>query len=204
MAPHQGVIDTIFHEIEERQPAELTSLPRKRGDWYYQWRYGEGSQYREWLRWPASDPEAKEGPTDNVEVFLDEPELAQDLEYFRLGSWSVSNDGSLVAYSTDTNGQERYTMAVKDLETGELLEDEITEMRGGAVWSPDDSSFFYTSLDENGRPWQVLRHVLGEPAEDDTVVYEEADAGFFVGVGIRLPRSTSSSLPANMRPLSTG
>jgi oligopeptidase B len=95
-------------------------------------------------------------------------------------------------------------MVVKDLETGELLEDEITEMRGGAVWSPDDSSFLYTLLDENGRPWQVLRHVLGEPAEDDTVVYEEADAGFFVGVGIRLPRCTSSSPPATMRPLSTG
>ena len=183
MAPYQDLIDTIYTEIEGRQPAELTSLPRKRGDWYYQWRYGEGSQYREWQRWPASDPDAKEGPTDNVEVFLNEPELAGDLEYFRLGSLTVGNNGTLLAYSTDTNGSEKYTLFVKDLVTGELLEDEISEMRGSVVWSPDDSSFFYTSLDENGRPYQVRRHVLGNTAEDDVVVYEEADAGFFVGVG---------------------
>ena len=182
MAPYQDLIDAIFEEIEGRQPVELTSLPRRRGDWYYQWRYGEGSEYRQWLRWPASDPDAREGPTDNVQVFLDEPELAKDLEYFRLGSLSVSNNGSLLAYSTDTNGAERYTMAVKDLETGELMEDKIEEMRGRAVWSPDDSSFFYTSLDENGRPWQARRHVVSEPVESDTVVYEEANAGFFVGV----------------------
>ena len=182
MAPYQDLIDAIFEEIEGRQPVELTSLPRRRGDWYYQWRYGEGSEYRQWLRWPASDPDAREGPTDNVQVFLDEPDLAKDLEYFRLGSLSVSNNGSLLAYSTDTNGAERYTMAVKDLETGELMEDKIEEMRGRAVWCPDDSSFFYTSLDENGRPWQARRHVVSEPVESDTVVYEEANAGFFVGV----------------------
>ena len=182
MAPYQGLIDTIFEEIEGRQPVELTSLPRKRGDWYYQSRYGEGSQYREWLRWPASDLDAREGPTENVQVFLDEPMLAADLEYFRLGSLSVINDGSLVAYSTDTNGAEKYTMVVKDLETGELLEDEITEMRGSAAWSSDDSSFYYTFLDETGHPYQVRRHIVGGPVEDDTVVYEETDPGFFVWV----------------------
>ena len=182
MAPYQDLIDAIFEEIEGRQPAELTSLPRKSGDWYYQWRYGEGSQYREWLRWPASDPDAREGPTNNVQVFLDEPELAADLEYFRLGSLSVSNDGSKMAYSTDTNGSERYVLVVKDLETGELLSEEIQETRGGAVWSSDDSSFYYTFLDETGHPIQVRRHIVGGPVEDDTVVYEESDPGFFVWV----------------------
>ena len=180
MSPYQDLIDTIFTEIEGRQPAELTSLPRRRGDWYYQWRYAEGSQYREWLRWPASDPDAREGPTGNVQVYLDEPTLAEGLEYFRLGSQSVSNDGSLLAYSTDTNGSERYTLVIKDLETGELLEDKIENMRGRPVWSPDGSSFFYTPLDENWRTWQVKRHVVGEPSGNDTVVYEEADPGFFV------------------------
>ncbi len=182
MAPYQGLIDTIYEEIEGRQPAELTSLPRKGGDWYYQSRYAEGSQYRQWLRWPASDPDAREGPTDNVQVFLDEPALAEGLEYFRLGTLSVSNNGSLAAYSTDTNGSERYTLMVKDLDTSELLSDEIEEMRGGVVWSSDDSSFFYTSLDETGHPFQVRRHTVGGPVEDDAVVYEETDPGFFVGV----------------------
>ena len=125
MAPYQDLIDTIYSEIEGRQPAELTSLPRQGGDWYYQWRYGEGSEYREWLRWPVTDPDAREGPTDNAVVFLSEPELAEGFEYFRLGSLSVSNRGSLAVYSTDTNGTERYTMVLKHLGTGELLGEPI-------------------------------------------------------------------------------
>ena len=182
MAPHQDLIDTIYSEIEGRQPAELTSLPSKKGDWYYQWKYGEGSQYREWLRWPASDPEARDGPTDNAVVFLNEPKLAEGHEYFRLGSLSVTNDWSLMAYSTDTNGSERYTMVVKDLETGELLQDEIEETRGGAIWSIDNSFLYYTLLDETGHPFQIRRHALGTPVEDDALVYEETDPGFFVWV----------------------
>ena len=182
MAPYQDLIDTIYKEIEGRQPAELTGLPQRRGQWFYQWRYGEGSQYREWLRWPASDPGAREGPTENAQVFLDEPALAEGLEYFRLGSIVVSNNGSLVAYSTDTNGSERFTLYIKDLETGELLQDEIKEMRGSAVWSADDSSFFYIALDEIGRPYQARRHILGNPVEQDAIVHEESEPGFFVSV----------------------
>ncbi len=182
MAPYQDLIDTIFEEIEGRQPAALTSLPSKLGDWYYQWRYGEGSEYREWLRWPASDPEAREGPTDNAVVFLSEPDLAEGHEYFRLGTISVTNDWSKIAYSTDTTGSERYTMVVKDLETGALHDDKIDETRGRVVWSTDNSFFYYTLLDETGHPYQIRRHVLGTPTEDDSLVYEETDPGFFVWV----------------------
>ena len=182
MAPHQDLIDTIYAEIEGRQPAELTSLPRKIGDWYFQWRYGEGSEYSEWIRWPATDPGAWEGPTDNAEVFLNEPELAEGLEYFRLGSLSMTDDWSRIAYSTDTSGSERYIMVVKDLESGELLEDRIENTSGGAVWSADDSFFYYTLKDETGHPFRVMRHTLGTPVEEDALVYEETDPGFFVWV----------------------
>ena len=182
MAPYQGLIDTIYGEIEGRQPAELTSLPSKSGDWYYQWKYGEGSEYREWLRWPASDPNAREGPTANAEVFLSEPDLAEGFEYFRLGSLSVTKDWSRISYSTDTNGTERYTMVVKDLQTGEVLPDTIEETRGGAVWSTDNSFFYYTLLDETGHPFQIRRHVLGTPVAEDALVYEETDPGFFLWV----------------------
>ena len=182
MEPLQDLIDTIYAEIEARQPAELTGLPKRIGDWYYQWKYAEGSQYRQWLRWPASDLDAREGPTANTEIILDEPSLAEGLEFFRLGILKISHNGSLAAYATDTNGAERYTLFVKNLETGDLLSDEIENMRGSVVWASDDSSFYYTSLDETGHPYQVRRHVLGETAENDAVVYEEADQGFFVGV----------------------
>ena len=108
--------------------------------------------------------------------------LAKEFEYFRLGAISVSNDGSLLAYSTDTDGSERYRLSVKDLGTEEMLADEIEETTGNAVWSADGTSFFYTVVDANWRPWQVRRHVLGEPVEQDPVVYEETDPGFFVYV----------------------
>ena len=182
MAPHQALIDVIFEEIKARQQPDLSSVPWRLGDWYYQWRFEEGGQYRIWQRWPADGDDARTGPTGEAQTVLDEPALARDLEYFRLGSVSVSNDGRLLAYSTDTNGSERFRMVIKDLESGELREDAIDDTTGNAVWAADDGSFFYALVDENWRPWQVRRHVLGQPVEQDAVVYEEADSGFFVGV----------------------
>ena len=182
MSPHKTLTDTIFEEIKGREQPDLSSVPLKIDDWYYQWRYEEGSQYRVWLRWPADAQYAREAPTPDAQTILDEPVLAKGHEYFRLGSMSVSKGGSLMAYSADADGSERFRMVVKDLNTGDLLRDEIENTIGGAVWAADDASFLYTVVDENWRPWQVRLHVIGEPVEQDSIVYEEADPGFFVGV----------------------
>ena len=188
MGPHQELIDTLFEEIKGRQQPDLSSVPWRRGEGYYQWSYQEGSQYRVWSRWPAAEANAREGPTEKAVTILDEPVLAEGLEYFRLGSLSVNNGGSLLVYSTDTDGSERYRMVAKDLNTGEMLADEIEGTIGNAVWAADDASFFYTVVDENWRPWQVRRHVLGEAVDGDAVVYEETDPGFFVGLSITTSR----------------
>ena len=86
MSPYKELTDTVFEEIKAREQPDLSGVPWKRGDWYYQWRYEEGSQYRVWQRWPASDPNAREAPTANARMILDEPALAEGFEYFRLGS----------------------------------------------------------------------------------------------------------------------
>ena len=130
MSPYQVLTDTIFEEVKARVQPDMSSVPWKRGDWYYQWRYEEGSQYRKWLRWAANATNAKEAPPANYQTILDEPALAKEFEYFRLGTVSVSNDGSLLAYGTDTDGSERYRLYVKDLDTGELLADEIEDTTG--------------------------------------------------------------------------
>ena len=183
MEPHKGLTDAIFEEIKGRQQPDLASVPWKDGDWYYQWKFAEESQYRIWLRWPVDGSDtngpAREAPTADVETLLDEPQLAEGLEYFRLGSLSVSNGGNLLAYATDTDGSERYKLVVRDLATGELLPEEIPNVIGRLVWSADDRSILYTVVDDNWRPWQVRRHILGQPVEQDTVVYEESDSGFF-------------------------
>ena len=187
MAPHEGLVESLYREFKAREQPDEAGVPLLDGDWYYQWRYEEGGQYRIWSRWPAGDPGARNAPTGNARVILDEPDLARGTEYFRLGALTVGNGGELLAYSTDTSGAERFRLVVKNLATGELLEEVIEDTIGSPAWAADDSAFLYTVVDENWRPWQVRRHRLGEPVAKDTVVYEEKDPGFFVSL------STSAS-----------
>ena len=182
MSPHADMVETLFQEIKARQQPDETSVPVREGDWYYQWRYEEGSQYRIWSRWPAGESNARTGPTAGASTILAEPALAREADYFRLGALAVGNGGGLMAYSTDTDGSERFRLVIKNLNTGELLGDVIENTIGSPVWAADDSAFLYTVVDENWRPYQVRRHRLGEPVEEDAVIYEESDPGFFVGI----------------------
>ncbi len=187
MAPRRELVDTLFEEIKARQKPDDAGVPFRDGDWYYRWHFEKGGQYRIWRRWPARDAGAPDSPGAKAETILNETELAAEHDYFRLGALSVSHRGDLLAYSTDTDGSERYRLFIKDLKTGELLEGAIENTLGGAVWAADDSALLYVVVDENWRPHQVRRHVLGHPAKSDSIVYEERDPGFFV----RLSESAS-------------
>ncbi len=182
MAPHAELVETLYQEIKARQQPDEAGVPVRQGDWYYQWRFEEGGQYRIWSRWPAEEPGARTGATSGAATILDEPALAGQADYFRLGALAVGNAGKLMAYSTDTNGSERFRLVVKNLGTGELLADAIENTSGAPIWAADDSAFLYTVVDENWRPYQVRRHRLGEPVASDVVIYEEGDPGFFVGL----------------------
>jgi len=183
MAPRLALVEKLFEEIKGRQAPDDASVPLREGGYFYQWRFnvdeGEG-QYRIWWRWPATDAGAEDGPTGQAQVILSEPALAKGSDYFELGGLTASNDGRLLAYSVDTTGAERFTMRIKDLDSGELRPDVIEDTQGEAVWMADDRSFFYVVLDDQWRPYQVRRHVLGEAVEDDAVIYEEQDPSFFV------------------------
>ena len=183
MAPRADLVETLFQEIKARQQEDDAGVPVKEGAYYYQWRFEPGGEYPIWSRWPAAD-DAGEGPPADAQVILDEPALARTADYFHLGALSVSHGGGLLAYSTDTSGEERFTLRVKDLATGELLPDIIENTQDDPVWVTDDSAFFYTVLDEQWRPYQVRLHTLGAPVADDPVIYEEDDRGFFVGVSL--------------------
>ena len=89
----------------------------------------------------------------------------------------------MALYATDTNGSERYNLKVRDLSTGTDLPDEISDIsRGGQAWSTDGKTFFYVRHDETLRPFQVWRHEIGTDPAGDTMVYEDLDERFFVGV----------------------
>ena len=135
MAPHEQLINDLFDEIKGRQKKEDESVPVREGNYYYQWQYRSGAQYRRWTRWPLCDPSARE-------VILDEPALAEGPEYFSIGSLAVSRDGRYLAYSTDVSGAERYTLSIKNLADGHVLEEAIENTRGQAVWAASDKAFF--------------------------------------------------------------
>ncbi|HZN72461.1 MAG TPA: S9 family peptidase, partial [Micromonosporaceae bacterium] len=99
-----------------------------------------------------------------------------------LGTFDVTPDGRRLAYSTDFAGDERFTMRLKDLVTGETLPDEIPNVFYGSAWSADGSTLFYLTVDDAWRPHRVWRHTVGTPAADDVIVYEEPDERFWVGV----------------------
>ena len=109
----------------------------------------------------GDEPPATDGEIPGEEVMLDGNEVAGDSEFFSLGTVDVSPDGRLLAYSVDLKGDERFTLRIKDLRTGELLPDELPEVHYGSAWSADGSTIFYTKVDDAWRPYQVWRHALG-------------------------------------------
>ena len=118
------------------------------------------------------------------EVVLDENVLAGDAPYFSLGVFDVRPDQEVLAYATDHDGSERYTLRFRDLGSGDDLADVVEDVYYGSAWSSRCKCFFYVRPDKSMRPWQIRRHVLGTPARRDELVYEEADERFFVSVGL--------------------
>ncbi|MEM8825576.1 MAG: S9 family peptidase [Pseudomonadota bacterium] len=203
MAPHQDLIDTLFEEMKGRIQEDDASVPQKNGDYEYWWAFEEGAQYRNWYRRPVGS----DATGDAAETIVSEPELAEGKDYFRLGSLSVSPDARYVAYGTDDAGAERYTLRIKDLESGELLPDTIENVFS-VVWAADNQSFLYTIADENWRSKVVLHHVLGTDPADDREVYREADDEFSVSIGRTQSRdyailTTGTNTTREVRLLST-
>ncbi|TVY99866.1 S9 family peptidase [Trebonia kvetii] len=184
-----GLRSDVFDEIKARTQETDLSVPVRKGNW---WRYSrtvEGQQYAISCRRRVHDgevtpPMPEDGkPLDGEEVLLDGNELAEGKAFFSLGAFAVSPDDKRLAYSTDFAGDERYTLRIKDLVTGEVLPDEVPDTHYGCAWSLDGSALFYTTVDEAWRPYRVWRHVIGTPTSDDVVVFEESDEKFWLGVG---------------------
>jgi oligopeptidase B len=186
---------TIFGEIKARTQETDLSVPARKGGWWYYSRTVEGKQYalhcRRAVRPEDTGPPGTGdggrldgGPLDGEEVLLDGNKLAGDGQFFSLGAFSVSPDGRLLAYSTDFAGSERFTLRVKDLASGETAPDEIPGTFYGGAWSADGSALFYVTVDQAWRPYRVWRHLVGTPAAEDVVVFEEPDERFWVGVGL--------------------
>jgi oligopeptidase B len=178
----------IFDEIKSRTQETDLSVPTRMGQWWYYSRTVEGKSYGLQCRCPVDSPDDWTPPTlssdvdvPGEQILLDANVEAEGHDFFSLGAFSISLDGTLLAYSTDTEGDERYTLRFKNLDTGELLADTIENVAPGATWTADATHVFYLTVDESWRPDTVWRHTLGKA--EDVKVFHEPDESYWVGFG---------------------
>jgi oligopeptidase B len=176
MKPTEALQARLYAEMISHIKETDVSVPFKNKDYFYYSRTEQGAQYPIYCR--------KHGSLDaGEEVMLDMNQMAAGEGFLALGALTVSDDGNLLAYSTDTTGFRQYTLHVKDLRTGEVLADQAQRV-GSIVWSADNRTLFYTVEDEETkRQHQLFRHILGRPQAADVLVYEEADERFNIGAG---------------------
>jgi oligopeptidase B len=174
MKPTKDLQDVLYKEMLGRIKQTDLSVPSRNGLYYYYSRTEEGKQYPYICR--------KKGSMDSQEeLMLDLNKLAEGNSYLGLGGVEVSDDGNLLAYSTDTTGYRQYTLQVKDLRTGQTLSENI-ERTGSIAWASDNKTLFYTTEDAvSKRSDKFWRHAVGSDKND--LIYEEKDELFDVSAG---------------------
>lgn len=166
MAGTETLQRTLYDELLARIKETDLGVPTRNGAWWYLSRTEKGKQYPILCRRAG----AADGPES---VTLDVNALAEGKPFMDLGAYEVSEDGHLLAYSTDEVGYRQFKLFVKDLRDGRTI-GPIAERVTSVVWAADHATLFYVVEDETTkRPFRVIRHRLGEAA--GTPVLEEAD-----------------------------
>ena len=174
MNRHKGFVDNLYKEMLGRIKQDDVSVPYKKGDYWYFSKTFEGKQYPAFLRSKTKDGK-------DAEVLLDQNEMAKGFGYFSIGEFDVSDDGNILAFSTDTTGYRQYTLQFKDLRTGKILPDKIERVTSVA-WANDNKTVFIVTEEEvEKRSDKLFRHEVG--TDKTELLFEEKDALFNIGVG---------------------
>ncbi len=176
LAPTKPLQDTLYKEFVGRIKQDDSSVPYvKRGYWYYS-RFETGADYPVLAR-------RKGAMTAPEEVMLNEPQLAAGKGFYAAAGATVSPDNHLLAYAEDTVGRRQYVLKVKDLATGRMLADEVADVEADLVWADDNKTIFYVEKDPvTLLSTRIKAHVLGTPASADTLVYQEKDTSYYIGL----------------------
>ncbi len=175
MGQHKEFSDNLYKEMLGRIKQTDLTVPYRLGNYWYFTRTEEGKQYPTYLR-------SKTQAGKDAEVLLDLNEMAKNYKYFAVGSFDVSDDGNLLAFSTDTTGYRQYALQIKDLRTGKILPDKIERVTS-TEWSNDGKYLFVGQEDPvSKRTDKIWRHTVGT-ADVNDLVYEEKDVLFGVGIG---------------------
>ena len=177
-ARYKPLAEAIFGEIKARVQETDLSAPVRKDDWWYVTRTEEGASYPIHCR-------GRSAATATEQVLLDENAEADGHEYFAVNAFDVNPQHTVLAWSSDTDGSEQYTLHLRDLATGIDRDEHLTGTTwGGTAWSADGSTLFYVTADEQMRPYRVWRHLLGTTQADDVMVLEELDERFYVYVDL--------------------
>ena len=175
----EALQETLYKEIVSHIKETDLSVPYRLGGWLYYTRFEKGKQYPFYCRKKAAAaPGEAEGPE---QVLLDVNRMAEGETFMSVGSYSVSDDGNFLAFSTDNTGFRQYRLQVKNLATGEIYPERV-EKSTSVAWAADNRTLFYGVEDAAKRSYRIYRHRLGEPVEKDALVYEEKDERFRVFV----------------------
>ena len=169
--------EILFSEMRGRVQETDSTVPEKRGGYLYFDRTEAGKQYPIFCR-------RKDSSESPEEILLDQNELAEGKIFCSVSGFAVSPDDNKLAYSVDVDGDEVYTIYIKDLRNGSLFPEAIQNVYGsayeysGVEWANDSKTIFYTTLDEAKRSYQLHRHVIGTDPSQDVLIFEEQDETF--------------------------
>jgi oligopeptidase B len=170
----EALQDKLYQEMLGRIKETDLSVPVFDTGWWYYSRTEQGKNYPIFCRkrGSLSAPE---------EVYLDQNALAEGKKFHALGGVDVSPDGETLLYLEDLTAFREYTLYVKDLKTGKIV-DQIPNVWNGTAWANDNKTFFYMTADSAKRGNTVWRHVIGSPREQDVKVFQEDNVLNNVGV----------------------
>ena len=167
----------FFVELKNRIKEEDNSVPYFYNEYWYITRFEKGKQYPIYTR-------KKDSLTAKEEILFDCNKMAEGHDYFRLVGMNISPDNTKAIYGIDTESRRKYTLYVKDLISGEILETKIKNTSGGSAWALDNQYFFYTKKNEETlRSEWIYRHNIAAASEKDELIFHEKDETFSVGVG---------------------
>ena len=164
----------LFSEMKARIKEDDSSVPFKFGDYYYYKRYGKGSEYPVYAR--------KKGALDaKEEILLNVNEMAKGHAYYQVRFPVIRPDHRMIAFAVDTGGRRFFNVYFKDLETGIISPEKLSDTAGNMAWANDNKTLFYVKQDTETLRWnRVFRHELG--FSNDPEVYFEADETFELGI----------------------
>lgn len=173
MAHTEDFQKKLFEEMKGRIKEDDQSVPVKDNGYWYYTRFESGKDY-------AFNCRKKDSmETGTEEILINGPEMAAGHDYWALGGLDVSDNNELLCYSEDVISRRIYTASFKEIATGKILDDKLEGLAGSPVWAGDNKTVFYVKKDPTTlREFQIWRHTLGTPQDDDVLVYEEKDEEF--------------------------